>query len=152
MLDFSWYPAALMALRPLLEYDEPQVREEVVKALVRIRRHMPEQVEEWLSQHEAPPEVTQRVLAYPPTEQTKDLMTYQLISIFFDWFLWGAPALRQVVQYHIRTALELPDLRTWLRGVIKDQMNLIAGEVVYSLPADAPSQVLLAAQTVPADR
>ncbi len=142
MLDFGWYPAALMALDPLLDYDEPQVREAVVQALVRIYRHQPEQVEEWLAQREAPPEVVHRVLAYPATEQTRDLMTYQLLWIFFEWFLWGAPALRQVLQYHIHTALELPDIRTWLRLIVKDLLNLIAGEVVYPLPQDAPSQAL----------
>ncbi len=145
MLDFGWYPAALMALGPLLDYSEPQVREALVQALVRIYRHQPEQVEEWLARQGAPPEIAQRVLAYPATEQTRDLMTYQLLWIFFEWFLWGAPALRQVLQYHIRTALELPDIRAWLRLIIKDQLNLIAGEIVYPLPGDAPSQVLLAA-------
>lgn len=151
MLDFGWYPAAFMGLLPLLDDEDPQVREGVVRALVRIHRHQPEQVEEWLAQHDAPPEIVQRVLAYPATEQTLDLMTYQLLWIFFDLFLWGAPALRRVLQYHIRAALELPDIRTWLRQIVKDQLNLIAGEVVFPLPADAPSQALLATPPVPAD-
>ena len=110
MLDFSWYPAALMALRPLLEYDEPQVHKAIMKALVRIRRHMPEQVEDWLSQHEAPGGVTAAVFAYHRsggTEEPDD------VSAYLDLFRlvpFGHAAPHAV---HIRTALELPDLRTW---------------------------------------
>jgi hypothetical protein len=145
MIDFGWYPAALDSLLPLADYDDAQVREALIQALVRIQRQAPDTVEEWLIGHELPQEIVQQVLAYPPTERANDLMTYQLLWLMFDWFLWGPKALREAMAYYVNAALTMPNIEEWMKFITRDLLNLIAGDLLLAVPEDAPSRKILAA-------
>jgi hypothetical protein len=139
--------AALQALQPIATYESPEVRDEVVAFLVRARRYHPEAVEDYLLQGQFPHEVVARVLAYPPSERLTDLMSWQLTSIMYDLFLLGPKLLRREFQWLNLQMLELARVEDWLTLVIKEMINLLAGELVFNVPKDAPSrQLLLASQ------
>ncbi|MCX6031242.1 MAG: hypothetical protein NT169_18325, partial [Chloroflexi bacterium] len=142
MIESGFHQAAFEALLPIADYEDQRVREALIERLVRIRQYEPEKIEDWFLEHELPQEITQRVLAYPPSEGLNDLLTYQLLWILYDLFLWGPKFLQAELQWLLFKALELPNIREWLKLIIKELFNLIAGEPVLKVPADAPSRQL----------
>ena len=134
--------AALLALQPIVTYQSPTVRESIIELLVRGRHHDPDMVEDLLLQDEFPEEIRQRVLAYPSRERLSDLMIFQSANILYDLFLMGSRALRLELQWLMLQALKLPTLEGWLKLIVQEIINLLAGEVVFAVPSDAPSRTL----------
>ncbi|MCX6032643.1 MAG: hypothetical protein NT169_25575, partial [Chloroflexi bacterium] len=142
MIESCFHRMAFEALLPIVDCEDETVREALIEQLVRIRQAEPEKIEDWLLERELPQEIVQRVLAYPPSEGLNNLLTYQLLWIFYDLFLWGPKFLQAELQWLLFKALELPNIREWLKLIIKEIFNLVAGEPVLKVPADAPSRQL----------
>jgi hypothetical protein len=143
LFELGLCEAAVSALKPIVNYDSPRVRETIVEFLVRARNYEPEFVEDVLLQGEFPQEIVTRVLANPTSERFIDLVTWQLITIIYDLFLFGPKPLRDELQYLLSKSLELSSLDEWLALVVKELLNLLIGEVVLNVPEDAPSRQLL---------
>jgi hypothetical protein len=143
MFESGLYQAALQALQPISTYESQEVKDAIIELLVRARRYDPEMVEDLLLQGGFPLEIVERVLAYPPSERLNDLMTFQLANIIYDLFLLGPQPLRLELQWLISQALELSSMSDWLVLITKEVLNLLAGEVVFKVPDDAPSRQLL---------
>jgi hypothetical protein len=134
---------ALQALQPIVTYHSPNVREQVIELLARCRRHDPEMVEDLLLQGGFPSDVRERVSAYPATERLSDLLTFQLLNILYDLFLLGPKELRLELQWILSQLLRLSSLKEWLTLIAEEFLNLLAGELVFEVPEDAPSRQLL---------
>jgi hypothetical protein len=143
IFECGQHEAGLRALQPVAAYDSPEVRDAVVELLVRARRHDPATVEDLLMQGEFPTDVVARVSAYPASERLADLITYQVTSITYDLFLLGPRPLRMEYQWMISQALKLPNINDWFALVAKELINIIAGELVFKVPDDAPSRQIL---------
>jgi hypothetical protein len=116
------------------------VKTSLVEFLVNARRHSPDLVEDLLYQEEFPEPVINQVLASPASEGLINLVTYQLMGVVFDLFILGPTPLREEMQWFLYQALKLPSFESWVSTIVKELANLVAGELVFSVPEDAPSR------------
>lgn len=138
LLELGLTRVVLMALEPVVNYED--VREDVIELLVRVWRSEPEIVDDWLRQGDYPKEIVDHIQASPTTEGLIDMVTMQLAAILYDLFILGPKPLRIELQWLISQALKLPDFDRWLILMIKELINLLVGEEVFQVPADAPSK------------
>jgi hypothetical protein len=142
VFDLGRYRAAVEATRLVASYDNADVQDAIADLLIRARRHDPEYVEDLLLRGEYLPEVQARVMASPASETVGDLLSYQLATIIYDLFILGPEELRIEMQWLIQHLLEMSDVKEWLMLIPKEFLNLIAGELVFAVPEDAPSRRL----------
>jgi hypothetical protein len=140
VFEIGYYQIAIAGLKPVASYKNEEVQKALVDFLVRARNYDPEYVEDLLLRGEFPQEVTDRVLANPTSERLADLLTYQLITVVYDLFILGPKPLRNELKWLFSKALELPTFQDFAVLIIREIFNLVLGEVVFSVPADAPSR------------
>jgi hypothetical protein len=100
-------------------------------------------MEDLLLRGEFPQEIADRVLANPTSERLTDLLTYQLAAIIYDLFILGPKTLRNELKWLLSKALELPSFQDLVVLIIREIFNIVLGEVVFSVPPDAPSRQMV---------
>jgi hypothetical protein len=143
VFEYGQHEACLRALQPIAAYDNPEVQDSTIELLVRARRYDPETVEDLLLQGDFPPDVVACVSAYPASERLNDLITYQVTSLTYDLCLLGPQPLRMEYQWLISQALKLSNIHDWFVLIAQELINLVTGELVFSVPDDAPSRQIL---------
>ena len=63
-----------------------------------------------------------------------------MIGVIYDLFVIGPAPLRAELQWLILESLRLSNVHQWLAQIAKELLNLLAGEVVFAVPGDAPSR------------
>jgi hypothetical protein len=129
-------------LKPVAAYKNETIEKALIDFLVRARNYDPEYVEDLLLRGEFPQEIADRVLANPTSERLADLLTYQLLNILYDLFILGPKILRNELTWLLTKALELHSFQEFVVLIIREIFNVVLGEVVFSVPKDAPSRRL----------
>ena len=140
IFEIGFHQIAIAALKPVSNYRSDSVQEALIDFLVRARNYDPEYIEDLLLRGEYPPEIADRVLANPTSERLADLLTYQLITIVYDLFILGPKTLRNELKWLFSKALELSSFQDFVVLIIRERFNIVLGEVVFAVPADAPSR------------
>ncbi len=138
--EMGYHQVTLAGLRPIANYKRESVRQEIGNFLVRARNYDPEYVEDLLLRGDFPQEIADRVLATPTSEHLTNLLTYQLASVVYDLFVLGPKPLRNELKWLYTKALDLPSFEEFIFLVIQEMLNIVLGEVVFNVPADAPSR------------
>jgi hypothetical protein len=110
---------------------------------IRARNHDLDFLEDLLLKSDWPREIVSRVLAEPVEQRFADLFTDKLIPMMYDLFILGPMPLRIEFQWSLSQALLSPNMRVWLLTVIRELINAILGEQIFSVPEDAPSRQIL---------
>lgn len=140
LFELGCLRAALQALELITDYNGKKFRTAAVEFLVRARRHDPDTVEDLLLQGVFPKDLSDRVWVHSSTERLADLMTWQLAKIMTDIFLLGPSRLNLVFRWMLSQSLVVPNLSAWFALIAKEMVNLLAGEIVFSVPPGAPSR------------
>lgn len=143
IFEVGYQHVAIAGLKPVAHYENEEVQKALIDFLVRAHNHDPEYVEDLLLRGEFPQELADLVLANPTSERLTDLLTYQLVTIIYDLFILGPKTLRNELKWLFTKALELPSFQGFVSLIIREIFNLVLGEVVFSVPRDAPSRQLL---------
>ncbi len=136
----SYHRVVVAGLIPLVGYKNDRVRQEIINILVRIRNYDPDYIEDLLLRGDFPQEIADRVLANPTVERLTDLLTFQLYILICDLFLLGPKFLRNELKWLLIKALDFPNFEEFVSFVIREILNIVIGEVVFNVPADAPSR------------
>ena len=144
LFELGYHHVAIAGIKPVANYMATHKNEKVQKALVdflvRARNYDPEYIEDLLLRGEFPEEIANRVLANPTSERLADLLTYQLIAIVYDLFILGPKTLRNELKWLLAKAVDLSSFEEFVGLIIREIFNLVLGEVVFSVPPDAPSR------------
>jgi hypothetical protein len=140
IFEIGYRQIAIAGIKPVANYKNEEIQKTLIDFLVRARNYDPEYMEDLLLRGEFPQEITDRVLANPTSERLADLLTYQLITIIYDLFILGPKTLRNELKWLLSTAVELSNLQDFFSLTIREIFNLVLGEVVFSVPKDAPSR------------
>jgi hypothetical protein len=140
IFELGHHHIAIAGLKPVANYKSETVEQALIDFLVRARNYDPEYVEDLLLREEFPREIANRVLANPSSERLADLLTYQLITVVYDLFILGPKSLRNELKWLFYKSLEMPSLQDFVVLVIREIFNVVLGEVVFSVPPDAPSR------------
>ena len=143
IFEMGYHHIAIAGIKPVAHYENEEIQKTLIDFLVRARNYDPEYVEDMLLRGEFPQEITNRVLANPTSERLTDLLTYQLLTIIYDLFILGPKTLRNELKWLFSKALELPSFQDFVVLIIRELFNLVLGEVVFSVPKDAPSRQIL---------
>jgi hypothetical protein len=143
IFELGYHYMTIAALKPLVTYKSDVVQKAIIDFLVRARNYDPEYMEDLLLKDEFPQEIADRVLANPTSERLTDLLTYQLAAIIYDLFILGPKTLRNELKWLFSKALELSSFQDFVVLIIREIFNLVLGEVIFSVPADAPSREIL---------
>ncbi|MBL8674979.1 MAG: hypothetical protein JNL07_08845, partial [Rhodospirillales bacterium] len=114
---------ALESLRPVVEADDPRLRDKLVETLANIRFNAQRQVDEFLAGHQRG-DLARRVEAAAPTVKAADFPTW--MDEFFNHLLVDSDAFRREVVVAFRRAAEMRDAPQLLRWVLIWVMHLIA--------------------------
>ena len=143
IFEMGYHHIAIAGLKPVANYKDDTVQKALIEFLVRARNYDPEYVEDLLLRGEFPQDIADRVLANPTSERLTDLLTYQLLTIIYDLFILGPKPLRNELKWLLSKAIEMPSFQDFVVLIIRELFNLVIGEVVFSVPKDAPSRQLL---------
>lgn len=142
--DMGFHKVALQGLEAVAGYPHPQIQQDIGELLIRIRQYFPEDVENILLQEVFPESISRRVWSSSPAERVNDLLGLRAIGIFYDLFLLGPEILRQETIWIASQARKMPDLESFVALLIKEMLNLAVNEVIFPIPEDSPSKLLLA--------
>lgn len=140
LFEMGYYQLTLSAIRPISNYDSTRVHQAIGDLIVRAKNYDPEYVEDILLRGDFPQEIASRALATPADEQIINLLTYQLATIVYDLFVLGPKPLRNELKWLFTKALELSSFEELVSLIIQEMLNIVLGEVVFTVPADAPSR------------
>lgn len=140
IFELGYHHVAIAGVKPVASYKSEKVEKALIDFLVRARNYDPEYMEDLLLRGEFPEEIANRVLANPTSERLADLLTYQLIAIVYDLFILGPKTLRSELRWLLAKAVDLPSFEKFVGLIIREIFNLVLGEVVFSVPEDAPSR------------
>lgn len=140
IFEMGYHHIAIAGLKSVANYKDEYVQHAVIDFLVRAKNYDPEYVEDLLMLGEFPQEIGDRVLANPTSERLADLLTYQLLNIIYDLFILGPKMLRNESKWLLSKGLELHNFEEFVVLIIREMFNLVVGEVVFSVPLDAPSR------------
>jgi hypothetical protein len=140
LFEFGYPRMAVEGLKPLVGYKNNKVHQMVINLLVRIRNYDPEYIEDLLLRGDFPQDIADRVLANPTSERLTDLLGYQLAAIIYDQFILGPKAMRNELKWLFTKALDLSNFQDLIILVIHEILNIVIGEVIFNVPADAPSR------------
>jgi hypothetical protein len=140
IFEMGYHQIAIAGLKSVVSYKNDDIQKTIINFLVRARNYDPEYVEDLLLRGEFSPEIADRVLANPISERLTDLLTFQLLTIVYDLFVLGPKSLRNELKWLFSKALELPSFQDFVVLIIRELFNLVIGEVVFSVPPDAPSR------------
>jgi hypothetical protein len=143
IFEIGYHHIAIAGLKPVANYESEGVQKALIDFLVRARNYDPEFIEDLLLRGEFPQEIADRVLANPTSERLTDLLTYQLATIVYDLFVLGPKTLRNELKWLFSKALGLPSFQDFVVLIIREIFNLVLGEVVFSVPKDAPSRQIM---------
>jgi hypothetical protein len=143
LFELGYHHIAVAGLKPVANYKNETVQKALIDFLVRARNYDPEYMEDLLLRGEFPQEIADRVLANPTSERLVDLLTYQLLNIIYDLFILGPKTLRNELTWLLSKALELRNFQEFVVLIIREIFNIVLGEVVFSVPPDAPSRQML---------
>jgi hypothetical protein len=143
IFEIGYHHIAIAGLKSVVNNKNESVQRAIIDFLVRARNYDPEYVEDLLLRGEFPQEIANRVLANPTSERLTDLLTLQLLMIVYDLFILGPRPLRNELKWLFSKALELPSFQDFVVLIIREIFNLVLGEMVFSVPKDAPSRQLV---------
>jgi hypothetical protein len=148
VFDAGYLYPALEALELVAGYQDKdgKVQKAIANLLVRMYFYFPDEIESVLLQGKFSDDISTLVRATAPSDRLNDLMGMKAIGILFDLFLLGPPILREETVYLTKHALQLPDLKSLVALIIKEMLNLLAGEAVFPVPVDSPSRQVLTSQ------
>jgi hypothetical protein len=140
IFEIGYYQVAIGGLAPVAGCKNDKVSQEIINLLVRIRNYDPDYIEDLLLRGDFPQEIADRVLANPTSERLTDLLTYQVYILIIDLFLLGSKSLRVEIKWLFTKALDLPNFEGFVSLTIREMLNIVLGEAVFNVPADAPSR------------
>jgi hypothetical protein len=140
VFDLGYHQPALKGLELVAHCLDEGVQQAMAELLIRIRFYYPEDVENVLLQKAFPEVINQRVWASAASEQLNDQMGMQAVGILFDLFLLGPDILRALTIYFAQQALKVPNLKILVGLIIRETLNLVAGEPIFPVPSDSPTQ------------
>jgi hypothetical protein len=140
LFEMGYLKITVAALKPLISYKSESVHQTIINFLVRARNYDPEYIEDLLLRGDFPQEIADRVLANPTVERLTDLLTWQLATIIYDLFVLGPKPLRNELKWFYAKAMDLPSFQDLIILIIREILNIVIGEVVFNVPADAPSR------------
>jgi hypothetical protein len=143
IFELGYHHMTIAALKPLMNYKSDTVQQAIIDFLVRARNYNPEYVEDLLLRGEFPQKIADQVLANPTSERLADLLTYQMAAVIYDLFILGPKTLRTELKWLLSKALDLRNFQEFVVLIIRELFNIVLGEVVFSVPADAPSRQML---------
>jgi hypothetical protein len=140
LFEYGLYRIAVEGLKPLAGYKSEKIHQMIINLLVRIRDHDPEYVEDILLRGDFPQDIVDRVLANPTSERMTNLLNYQLSNVIDDFFILGPKTMRKEFKWLFTKALDLSTFEEFASLVIREMLNIVLGEAVFNVPADAPSR------------
>ena len=143
IFEMGYHQIAIAGLKPLANYNNPDILKSLIDFLVRARNYDPEYIEDILLRGEFPQAIVDHVLANPTSERLTDLLANQALTIVYDLFILGPKTLRSELKWLLSKALELPSFQDFVVLVIREIFNVVLGEVVFNVPKDAPSRQML---------
>ena len=143
IFEMGYYQIAIAGLKPIGNYKHDNIQKALIDFLARARNYDSEYVEDLLLRGEFTQEIADHVLANPTSERLTDLLSYQLVTIIYDLFILGPKLLRNELKWLFSKSLELPGFQDAVVLLIHEIFNLILGEVIFSVPPDAPSRQML---------
>lgn len=141
--EMGFHQVALQGLQLMAQYDHPQIRQIIAELLIRIRHYYPEDVENILLQELFSKDINQLVWASSSSERVNDLLGIRAVGILYDIFLLGPEVLRRETIWLAGQAQRMPDLENWIMLMIKEVLNLAVNEIIFPVPEDSPSKLLL---------
>jgi hypothetical protein len=140
LFEFGYPRMAVEGLKPLVGYKNDKMHQMVINLLVRIRNYDPDYIEDLLLRGDFPQEIADRVLANPTSERLTDMLSYQLAAVIYDQFILGPKTMRNELKWFLTKALDLSSFEELVVLIIREVLNIVLGEAVFNVPADAPSR------------
>lgn len=149
VFDTGYLGPALEALQLVANYqdEDGKVQNALANLLVRMYFYFPEEIENALSQGQFSTETASLIRALAPSDRVNDLLGIRAIGVLVDLFLLGPKILQEETIYLVEEAMQLPDLKSVVALLIKEMLNLLAGEAVFAVPADSPSRRIVNQRT-----
>jgi hypothetical protein len=143
IFEMGYHQIAIAGLKLVANYRNSDIQKALIDFLVRARNYDPEYIEDLLLRGEFPQAIADHVLANPTSERLTDLLANQALTIVYDLFILGPKTLRNELKWLLSKAVELPSFQDFVVLVIREIFNVVLGEVVFSVPKDAPSRQML---------
>lgn len=150
VFDSGYLNPALEALELVANYQDEggEVQKAVADLIVRMYFYFPREIDNVLAQKVFSSQISSLVRATAPSDRVDDLMGMRAIGILIDLFLLGPPILREETIYLVEQALHLPDLKSVIALLIKEMLNLLAGEAIFTVPVNSPSRQTLGPKAI----
>ena len=128
-----YHKPILEVARPLLNCDEPSIHAATINLLARLRQHCPNEVDDFLLDHNWSRESRRAVKTREIAETIGgDLLYIPLYHYIADAAVFS-PQMRQVISWVLEQAIECDTVGQWLNIVAKKVLNLAYGEDIFRL-------------------
>jgi type II secretory pathway predicted ATPase ExeA len=118
---------ALESLDLLFNTGEEEVDSMVISLLARMRTYYPDDVEDFLEEHQASDRYRLQVRTNEPVEGVGALIGIKFWRFVRDDMLIGSPILRSHLMRVLTKAADCKDIRTWMNYLLREVINLVYG-------------------------
>ena len=128
-----YHKPILEVVQPLLDCDEPSIHTATINLLARLRQHCPNEVDDFLLDHNWPGESRRAVKTQEIAETIGGNLLYIPLYNYIADAAVFSPHMRQVISWVLERAIECNTTGQLLNIIAKKVLNLAYGEDIFRL-------------------
>ncbi len=122
--------AALQTLALFFDPHDPNIGPRIVSFLARLRVYYPDQVDDFLEEHQAPQDFRLAVRTNEPAETMGDLIGDKSWNYISTELIAGPQVMRDHLIGVLDSALRCKNMRQWVDYIVREVVNVVYGEEV----------------------